>query len=161
MNAPSSARFFAPFIAALILLFSLWQVTNAVMRLQSVNETISSGQNQSNNSHDINPDQWLIIEASHGAAGASLQARLRASARSADISLARIEIQPPNSGAINEVKATAQASGNIRAIAKFIYQLESQTPALVIEKVRIYKGDGDQLDLDLMLLGRMNKRDKQ
>ncbi|MBL1430380.1 MAG: hypothetical protein COA60_002485 [Robiginitomaculum sp.] len=161
MSSSVATRFFVLILAAVILLFSLWQATNVILRWHNVNNAISSLQNQPDKATGINPDQWLIMAGSHGAAGATLQARLRASARSADVSLMRVEIQPPNNNALDEVRATAQASGNIVAIAKFIHKLESQTPALVIERMRISKANANQLDIDLMLLARMSKRGEQ
>ncbi|MBL4617443.1 MAG: hypothetical protein JKY46_07075 [Robiginitomaculum sp.] len=161
MSIPASTRFLATALAVIVLLFSLWQMTIAIVKLQTVSQNIYQLQTQPTGIIKINPEQWVIIAGSHGAAGASLQARLRATSRSADVSLTRVEIQPPDNNAIEEVRATAQVSGEIKAIAKFIYQLESQNPALIIERVRISKGSTNQLDLDLMLLARMSKRGEQ
>jgi sarcosine oxidase gamma subunit len=161
MNTTTSTRFVTTTLAAIVLLFSLWQITSAIVQLQTVSRNISELQTQPNSVIKVNPEQWLIIAGSHGAGGASLQARLRATARSADVSLTRIEIKPQNTNAIDEVRATAQASGNIKAIADFIYQLENEAPALVIERARITKGNANQLDLDLLLLARVSKRDTQ
>ncbi len=154
MNTSSSLRLGASLLATLLVLMCAWLVFGGVQRVQIANRDISKLQNNENSQANIAPEQWLIHAGSHGAAGAALQARLRASARSADVSLTRVEIQPPDGVNTAQVRASAQVSGTPRAIANFIYQLENKAPALILSRARISKDDNNGLDVDLLLLAR-------
>lgn len=158
MNASSSSlRLLAPALAILIAGFCIWQLALGIIRVQTVQSAIVQLQTQAIPVEQINPEKWIISSPSHGAAGANVQARLRSSSRASDVSLTRVEIQPPDTNLPNQIKASAQANGALRAIAEFIYQLESKTPALIIERARITVAGADNLDLDLVLLGQMDK----
>jgi len=160
MSSPSPIRLTASVIALLLFLFFSWQVIIAAKRVQAARTGIAELQNQEVRHDQISPEQWVIRAGSHGAAGAQVQARLRASARSADISLTRVEIQPPDKANPTLVRATAQANGQTKAMAKFMYLLESETPALIIERARISKDGETGLDVDLVILARVQIEDQ-
>jgi len=154
MNASTSFRLSASFLAILAFAFCCWQLTTSVLRVHTATTIIAAFHQGPDNIDLISPEQWVIQTSSLGAAGAQLQARLRASSRAADISLTRVEVQPPDPAKPEQVRASAQASGSTRAIAKFIFELENTHPALVIERANISKGVGADLEVDLVLLAR-------
>jgi len=154
MSETSPIRWAAIIGALLILVFCIWQVISGLGRVHGARAGIERLQSKTSTVETINPQSWVIESASHGAAGAQLQARLRASARASDISLTRVEVQPPDSGEPALVRATAQANGSTRAMARFFYHLESQHPALILERARISDDENGGLDVDLVILAR-------
>ncbi|VAV90546.1 hypothetical protein MNBD_ALPHA06-2222 [hydrothermal vent metagenome] len=154
MSITPTLRLAASLLAVLAVLFSAWQVFTGVQRVSAAKMRIAQLSNRDQQQEQISPQKWLIHASSLGAAGAGLQSRLRSSARSADVSLTRVGIQPAQANQPTTIRATAQASGNVRAVAKFIFDLENTTPALIIERARINVEDNGDLSLDLLLLAR-------
>jgi len=155
MNNLFTIRVLSLLLALLVLAFSIWQFTKSVVKVQDARRETSRLQLQTSRPSQINPGKWVLVANSHGAAGAALQARLRASARTSDVLLSRVEIQPKDNSKPSIVRANAQVSGSVQAIAKFIYQIESKAPALVIERARFNRDEEGRIDLDIVLFGRM------
>ncbi len=154
MSASPTFRGTASLLALGIVLICAWQLFIALDRVRQVRAAFAAIDQPSQIQSTTRNQQWIIPARSHGAAGAALQARLRASARIAEVSLIRVEVRPVDVSAPQEVRASAQVAGDISAIAGFIHQLESKTPALIIERIRIEQGDGTNLKIDLVLLAR-------
>ncbi|PHR59682.1 MAG: hypothetical protein COA47_09290 [Robiginitomaculum sp.] len=154
MSASPTSRALASLLALGIVLFCAWQLFTALDRVHQVRAQLASFDHPSRSLPAIANQQWTIPARSHGAAGAALQARLRASARIADVSLIRVEVRSADATTPQQVHASAQASGDISAIAGFIHQLESKSPALFIERIRIEQDEGANLKVDLVLLAR-------
>ncbi len=156
MSKSSPIQIIAILLALLALTFSLWQFASALIKVKGMSDEISQLQARTDAPAPVTTGKWLDIASSHGAGGAAMQARLRASARNTGVLLARVEIQPKDLNQPAMIKASAQVSGSVQALAKFIYQLESQTPALIIERARFNREDQNDISLDLIVIGRMS-----
>jgi hypothetical protein len=116
---------------------------------------IALQQKDKKNVQDALPQLYLVQAPSHGAAGATLLARLRASARKSGVSLQRAEPRPLDPADPQSVKISAQASGPTEAIAAFIYELEARPPALLIERARLNVGNNKTtVSVDILVAAR-------
>ena len=141
----------------LALVLSGAAAVQAGLKAWTLNQKIETALQQKNikKAEDALPQLYLVHAPSHGAAGAALLARLRASARQAGVSLQRAEPRPLDPADPQSVKISAQASGPTEAIAAFLYELEARPPALLIERARLNVGEKKAtVSVDILVAAR-------
>jgi Type II secretion system (T2SS), protein M subtype b len=155
MNAVQQTRL-ALAIGAIALVLSISAAVRAGLRAMHLQAQITTATALENNPRIERalPQNFLVHAPSHGAAGAALLTRLRASARKAGVSLERAEPRPLDPGDPKSVKISAQASGSTRAIAAFLYELEARPPALLIERARLSSDEGSSVSVDILVAAR-------
>lgn len=140
-------------IALALVLLCLWPLVTGAGRVLSLQSRIHAAQSQTRMPVRQDAHIWVMHANSHGAAGAALQARLRATARNSDLSLTRVEVEPRDAEDSSLLKLRAHAEGNVHAMAQFFHELENSSPVLVINTARLSAEDG-KLALDMQIQAR-------
>lgn len=152
MSALSESR--VPLLVVLaLLILCAWPLATGLGQVISLNGKIAAAQGQAETPAQEDPKNWVVPASGHGAAGAALQARLRATARKSDLSLTRVEVEPRDVDDPTLLQLQARAEGSVRAVAQFLHELESTTPVLVIHAARLTGEDG-RLSLDMQVQAR-------
>lgn len=140
-------------IAIVLLILCVWPLTSGIGKVWSLRNEIAVAQARANTPTQQDRHSWIVPGGSHGAAGAALQARLRATARKSDLSLTRVEVEPRDGKDPTRLQLQARAEGGVRAMAAFLHELETSSPVLVINEARLSADDG-KLVLDMQILAR-------
>ncbi len=143
-------------LGALVLALSLYAALFSGLAVWSLHQRIkiSRAEQNSQTRETILPSRYLIEAPSHGAAGAALLARLRQAARQSGVSLQRAEPRAADPADPHSVKIAAQARGQTRDLAAFLYAIEARPPALIVQRARLDSGKNKQIALDILVAAR-------
>tara|TARA_R110002072_G_scaffold94046_2_gene208179 strand:+ start:2856 stop:3341 length:486 start_codon:yes stop_codon:yes gene_type:complete len=105
------------------------------------------------------PARYLVAGTSRAEATADLQARLSDAASAAGIELSSFRFAPADENSPLHLTVDVEAQGDMIGLGRFLHQVESSLPALIISRTRIAPGSADdRLRLEVRIEAQRSPR---